>query len=63
METLKMETPKRSGCLDPKYIIRGYDQGYYQSLFIKDEDVVQPLDHKYTDKDTPSDWASKKSTA
>jgi hypothetical protein len=40
METLKQETPKRSGCPDPKYIIRGYDPGYYDSLFIKDEDVV-----------------------
>jgi hypothetical protein len=63
METPKTETPKRSGCPDPQYIIVGYDQGYYDSLFIKDEDVVRPPNHKYTDKNMPSDWARKKSMA
>jgi hypothetical protein len=47
----------------PRYIIKGYDPEFYGSVFIKDEDVVRPPNHRYTDKDTPSNWFKEKSTA
>jgi hypothetical protein len=46
----------------PRYIIVGYDQEFYRSTFIKDEDVVRPPNHKYTTYDTPRGW-TRKSTA
>jgi hypothetical protein len=47
---------------EPRYIIVGYDQEFYQSIFIKDEDVVRPPNHMHTTHATPRSWL-KKSTA
>ena len=44
---------------EPRYIIVDYDQEFYQSIFIKDEDVVRPPNHMHTTNATPRSWMNK----
>ncbi len=56
------ETPT-SNFPPPRYIMVGYNPEHYGSVFIKDEDVVRPPNHKHTNSETPHDWARNRSTA
>jgi hypothetical protein len=56
---MKLKIEKMSHFPTPRYIIADYDQEYYLSTFIKDEDMVRPPNHKYTTNETPRNWLEK----